>query len=254
MTIAGLFCDSFISTTKLGGGWHRHNEFGILAAMIDSILLSRANVPGFDDEQTMAWLHVQPGIQRIPSAKVAIFQRRNFLAPALCAALVRAIDGRRRPSTISDSDGDATFRTSETCDFGPDDALAHGVDRQIADFLGIDPAYGEPLQGQRYAVGQEFKAHTDYFEPLGIDYEKYCRVAGQRTWTAMIYLNEPGAGGATRFKAVDKIFQPETGKLLLWNNRRPDGTPNPSTIHQGMKVRVGTKYILTKWFREQVWG
>ena len=31
----------------------------------------------------------------------------------------------------------------------------------------------------------------------------------------MIYLNEPEAGGATRFKAIDKIVQPETGKLLL---------------------------------------
>ena len=26
--------------------------------------------------------------------------------------------------------------------------------------------------------------------------------------------------------------------------------PNPATLHQGMKVRCGTKYVLTKWFRE----
>jgi len=31
----------------------------------------------------------------------------------------------------------------------------------------------------------------------------------------------------------------------------PDGTPNPATLHQGMKVRRGTKYVLTKWFRER---
>ena len=42
----------------------------------------------------------------------------------------------------------------------------------------------------------------------------------------MIYLNEPEAGGATRFKAIDKIVQPETGKLLAWDNRRPDGSLN----------------------------
>ncbi|HEX7694798.1 MAG TPA: oxygenase, partial [Sphingomonas sp.] len=34
----------------------------------------------------------------------------------------------------------------------------------------------------------------------------------------------------------------------------PDGSPNPSTIHQGMKVRAGTKYVITKWFRERPWG
>ena len=70
----------------------------------------------------------------------------------------------------------------------------------------------------------------------------------------MVYLNEPGAGGATRFKAVDKTIQPETGKLVAWNNRRGDGSPNPATIHQGMKVREGVKYVITKWYRERAWG
>ena len=66
----------------------------------------------------------------------------------------------------------------------------------------------------------------------------------------MIYLNRPEEGGATRFKAIGKIVQPETGKLLIWNNLLADGTPNEATLHQGMKVRKGTKYILTQWFRE----
>jgi len=120
--------------------------------------------------------------------------------------------------------------------------------------MGIDPAFGEPIQGQRYAVGQEFKQHTDYFEPDGPDYARYCTVSGQRTWTAMIYLNEPAAGGATRFKVIDKIVQPETGKIVAWNNRRADGTPNPATLHAAMKVRSGVKYVITKWFRERQWA
>ena len=66
----------------------------------------------------------------------------------------------------------------------------------------------------------------------------------------MIYLNQPEDGGATRFKTIGKTVQPETGKLLAWNNLLPDGRPNPATLHQGMKVRRGTKYVLTKWFRE----
>jgi len=103
-------------------------------------------------------------------------------------------------------------------------------------------------------VGQEFKSHTDYFEPQGRDFERFCSVAGQRTWTFMIYLNALEAGGATRFKAVDKTFQPEAGKLLCWNNHRPDGTLNPSTLHHGMKVRKGVKYVITKWYRERPWG
>jgi prolyl 4-hydroxylase len=67
----------------------------------------------------------------------------------------------------------------------------------------------------------------------------------------MVYLNEPEDGGATRFKKIGKTIQPETGKLLTWNNLTPDEMPNQATLHQGMKVRRGTKYILTKWFRQR---
>lgn len=195
----------------------------------------------------------QPGVQRVPSTKLTLFVRRGFLDPATSTALCARVDATRRPSTLSDFNGDPTFRTSETGDLDPFDPLVIDLNARIAAFTGLDPAHGEPIQGQRYATGQEFKAHTDYFEPDGIDYQRYCGIAGNRTWTVMIYLNQPEAGGATRFKAIDKIIQPETGKLLAWNNRLPDGRLNPATLHHGMKVRAGTKYVTTKWFRELPW-
>ncbi|MBA2920139.1 oxygenase [Sphingomonas sp. MAH-20] len=196
----------------------------------------------------------QPGIQRVPSPKLTLFVRRGFLDGGECAAIIERIDRNRRPSTLANYNGDAAFRTSETCDLDGDDPVVRALDEKIAAFSRLDLAYGEPMQGQRYEVGQEFKAHTDYFEPQGVDYEKYTSVAGQRTWTVMIYLNDVEAGGATRFKAIDKMVQPEAGKLLAWNNRRPDGSVNPSTIHHAMKVRAGQKYVVTKWFRERPWG
>ncbi len=121
----------------------------------------------------------------------------------------------------------------------------------ITGLLGLPPENGEPIQGQRYSPGQEFKPHTDTFEPGGYDFYVHTARGGQRTWTAMVYLNEPEDGGATRFKAIGKTIQPEVGKLLVWNNLLANGEPNPATIHHGMKVRRGTKYVLTKWFRER---
>src|SRR3546814_8567199 len=134
--------------------------------------------------------------------------------------LVERIDAHRRPSTIADANGDGYFRTSETCDLDASDPFVAGIDAKLAAFVGIDPAHGEPIQGQRYALGQEFKAHTDYFEPGGIDFERFCAVSGNRTWTLMVYLNEPAAGGATRFVKIGKTVQPETGKLLAWKDRK----------------------------------
>ena len=193
-------------------------------------------------------------MQRLPTPKAEIFQCRQFLTPALCNTLIGLIDSNRRPSTIADDNGDQYFRTSETCDLDTDNPHVQELERQLTDLSGLDPSHGEPLQGQRYAVGQEFKAHTDYFTPGGPDYNLHCATSGQRTWTFMIYLNAVEAGGATRFKAVGKTFQPETGKLLCWNNRREDLRENPNTLHHGMKVRKGVKYVITKWYREKPWG
>ena len=195
-----------------------------------------------------------PGIQRLPSPKAQVFQCRDFAPADLRDALIDLIDRDRRPSTIADDNGDRYFRTSETCDLPREEPAVKRLEAMLTELSGIDPAHGEPLQGQRYAVGQEFKAHTDYFTPGGPDWEKYCSVSGQRTWTFMIYLNDVEAGGATRFKVIGKTFQPEAGKLVCWNNRREDGRENPNTLHHGMKVRKGVKYVITKWYREKPWG
>ena len=209
------------------------------------------NAPG---ESSAAKLLATPGVQRSPSDKLELFQCKRFLPPELCAELIELIDLDRRPSTIADPNGDHYFRTSETCDLDAAQPAVQDLEARLFALNGIDPAYGEPVQGQRYETGQEFKAHTDYFEPAGQDFTRYCSVSGQRTWTFMIYLNDVEAGGATRFKVVDKLVRPETGKLLCWNNHRPDGTLNAATLHHGMKVRKGVKYVITKWYRERPWG
>jgi prolyl 4-hydroxylase len=205
-------------------------------------------------ESSAEHLLARNGMQRVPTPKLEMFILRNFLDEAECDALVQRIEAKRRPSTLANFNGDDAFRTSETCDLDYADPVVAALSAKFAEVSGIDPAFGETMQGQRYEVGQEFKAHTDCFEPNSADWDKYCSVAGQRTWTFMIYLNTVPAGGATRFKAIDKMIHPERGKLLAWNNRNADGSVNMASMHHGMKVRKGVKYIITRWYRERPWG
>ena len=126
------------------------------------------------------------GILKVPSPRVEMFILREFLSAEECAGLVARIERDRRPSTIADANGDHYFRTSETCDLPMMEPDVAALDAKLSALSGIEPVFGEPIQGQRYEEGQEFKAHTDYFDPHGADFHRFCSVAGQRTWTFMI--------------------------------------------------------------------
>lgn len=203
------------------------------------------------DEATVRAMRFAGG-HRFLNSHVEMLVAPNFLDSNECEILVRLIDANRRRSEVAD--GVAVSRTSETCIFDAATPIIQLLDLRLSLFLGVAPELGEPIQGQRYGVGQEFKLHHDYFEPHHPEERTHTQRCGQRTWTAMIYLNEPEQGGETFFHYLDHAFKPETGTMLCWNNIGPGGLSNPHTLHAGQPVLEGTKYIVTKWFREKPWA
>ena len=186
-----------------------------------------------------------------PRQPIQLYVRDELLDAETCRRMCQKIDEGSYPSPLYDKEKYEGVRTSYSCNLNAYDELIVDVDRRIADLLGMDKRHGEPLQGQRYQEGQCFREHADFFyidEPYWAEYEPH---GGQRTWTAMIYLNEPEAGGSTRFRLLDFQVEPKLGRILIWNNMALDGSPNPWTLHEGMPVDVGTKYIVTKWYRER---
>ena len=125
------------------------------------------------------------------------------------------------------------------------------INAKICDKIGIHPSYSEQIQAQRYLVGQEFKPHTDYFE--GDDFKNISSNVhqGNRTWTFMVFLNEVEEGGETHMCKIDINFRPKTGQALIWSNLNTDQTGNHNTLHAGKPVVKGSKYIITKWFRQK---
>jgi prolyl 4-hydroxylase len=189
------------------------------------------------------------GLKRFPSERIELYTAEGFLKPEECEELVEIIKDRLRPSTIShDGTADSSFRTSRTCDLVGGEPAVRTLDERICGAMGIDPAMAEPSQGQYYEITQEFKPHTDYFEPYELERHSTPKL-GQRTWTFMIYLNDVEEGGETAFVNVGLSIPPKAGTAVLWNNLRADGTPNYDTMHHGTPVKAGYKAIITKWFR-----
>jgi prolyl 4-hydroxylase len=196
-----------------------------------------------------------PGIRQVPSPEIDMFVLRDFLDAGECQGLCAMIERERKPSRLLTSNNpDAAFRTSETCIFDAADPIVRGVDDRLAAVLGIEPRHGEALQGQHYGVGQEFKPHHDYLRTTEAYWAKQEKIGGQRTWTAMVFLNLPEAGGETYFPRIDLKIPPRAGTLVTWNNLDAGGEPNLRSLHQGMPVLAGAKYIITKWYRERPWG
>ena len=185
----------------------------------------------------------------IENDKIELYAVEHFLTDTECAQITALIRENNRRSTTTE-DGVSEYRTSRTCDLAE---LCHplidDIDRRICQYMGINPGETEQIQGQLYEPGQEFKAHTDYFEKTSDSACAHIGEQGQRSWTFMVYLNTTREGGATEFPNIDLSIKPTAGTALIWNNRLPDGSCNPDTLHCGSPVLAGFKAVLTKWFR-----
>jgi prolyl 4-hydroxylase len=69
-----------------------------------------------------------------------------------------------------------------------------------------------------------------------------------------MYLSEVEQGGATAFPEVGLTVRPKRGSAVLFANLTPDQQVDRRTLHAGLPVLSGCKYIATKWLREQVYG
>ncbi|EZP73517.1 2OG-Fe(II) oxygenase [Sphingomonas paucimobilis] len=205
-------------------------------------------------EAVRARLERNPMVSRIDAPRLEIYGRRDFLSAEECAGLRALIDAGAQPSTLFSGSANADYRTSHSCNLDPWDPLVMSISGRICALTGLPSENGETLQGQRYAVGQEYKPHCDYF-PVTANYWQAMRTTGgQRSWTAMIYLSAVEAGGETHFPHCEFMVPPVEGMILLWNNMKPDGAPNPDSLHAARPVERGEKYVVTKWFREKRWG
>jgi prolyl 4-hydroxylase len=194
-----------------------------------------------------------PRVYKVPVDEAEIWAVGEFFTAEECARLMAIIDAVAQPSRAFDAEYSSGYRTSYSGDVDPNDPFIKKLQRRIDDLLGVDPATGETIQGQRYLPGQQFQAHTDWFPANTPYWEQEKDRGGQRSITAMAFLNPVEEGGTTEFPRLGVSIKPQPGALLIWNNADPEGVPNPWTIHAGRPVIKGAKYIITKWYRARRW-
>ncbi|MEX0341368.1 MAG: prolyl hydroxylase family protein [Erythrobacter sp.] len=205
-------------------------------------------------EAVRARLLANPDIEPRGGGKADLFLLRGFLTARQCRKLTAVIDSRIQPSVLFSDRVAPSGRTSSTHFFRDDMPETRALARKIGAVTGIAPVHAEPLQGQRYREGEEYRHHRDHLRPESAHWHKESRRGGQRSWTAMVYLNAVEAGGETEFPELDLRIAPEPGMLVLWDNMDRKGRPNRATRHAALPVAAGTKYVVTQWYRQGEWS
>ena len=180
----------------------------------------------------------------------------NVLSDEECDALAAFSEQRlARSPVVADGDGShqahahrtsrgAMLQRSET-------GLIARIDAHLAALAGWPVECGEGMQVLRYEAGNEYRAHFDWFDPDLPGPRKHLEHGGQRLGTFVIYLSEVEQGGGTAFPAIGLEVQPKKGGAVFFANIDPHGVPDRQTLHAGMPVIKGVKFVANKWLRER---
>lgn len=141
---------------------------------------------------------------------------------------------------------------SPTCEY----ILEHLI--RIADILCTPETHAEPVNLIHYDQGGYFEQHLDAYSEIHFAMAEYGSSdrltdlisAGNRTWTAMIFLNENFSGGETVFPRLGINLIPREGDLICWKNT-VDSNPILTSLHSGAKVTDGSKFVAVIPFRER---
>jgi len=194
-----------------------------------------------------------PILFSLQAPSIKLFQQ--LLSDAECDALIELSRGRLARSPVVNPDtGDENLidaRTSLGAMFQVGEhPLLERIEARIAAVTGVPADHGEGLQILNYKPGGEYQPHFDYFNPRRPGEARQLKVGGQRTATLVIYLNTPPAGGGTAFPRIGLEVAPVKGNAVYFSYLLPDGTLDDRTLHAGLPVEAGEKWIATKWLRE----
>lgn len=208
----------------------------------------------------LARLGTAPPLPSLAPAKVhcedpyvAVFP--HFLSSDECDWLIARAQPQLRPSQVTDpitgNNISLDYRSSHDMRFWHvfQDLVVHCINLRIAYASGEPLSHQEMLGVLRYLPGEEYKPHGDFLTPDAQGRNPEVERSGQRIKTFLTYLNADYDGGETSFLHLHLAVKGHKGDGLLFRNVTPQGAPDPRTIHAGLPIRKGVKWLSTIWIR-----
>lgn len=178
----------------------------------------------------------------------------NFISDEECRNLINLATPKLDRSTVVDRDNVGKskkdeIRTSSGMFFSKNEnSLISELEERIATFTNWSSERQESFQILNYLPGQEYKAHNDYFDTSTDAGKEIIKRGGQRLGTVILYLNNCPEGGSTLFPESGLEVKPVKGCAVFFGY--PTHDSRSKTLHSGMPVIKGEKWIAVKWLRQ----
>uniref|UniRef100_A0A8R1XP82 procollagen-proline 4-dioxygenase n=1 Tax=Onchocerca volvulus TaxID=6282 RepID=A0A8R1XP82_ONCVO len=126
------------------------------------------------------------------------------------------------------------------------------IDRRLELATNLEIETAENLQIHNYGIGGYFIPHLDC-EWISKGNQHFKKLeTGNRIASVLIYMTEPEIGGRTVFMTNLKISVPcIKNAALFWYNLMRNGEIDVRSRHAACPVLTGSKWIMTKQFRER---
>jgi prolyl 4-hydroxylase len=219
---------------------------------------------GADLWKTLARRIDLKGLLRAPTLravreKPSIALVSGLATPSMGEWLIARSEGRVSRAKIGDySTGEWVedpVRTGEATGFGlaDTDVILALTQKRLELASGLHVHQQEAPQILSYQPGQEYKAHYDFLVPETPNFKLILDTMGQRVATCLTWLNDDYEGGETAFLKVDWKHKGKQGDAMLFLNvRKMDRQPDSTTLHAGLPVTKGRKWLLSQWVRDRV--
>jgi prolyl 4-hydroxylase len=246
-------------------GWDEATAIDALESTLEQYLAARVReqvmpaplpVPGPDLSSAPSALRALDRevqvLMSMTSPRLIVFG--GLLSDDECQQMIElALPKLSRSETVHTPSGGSEVHASRTSDGmffeRGEHALCTRIEQRIATLLNWPIENGEGLQILRYVPGAEYKAHHDYFDPAQPGTPTILQRGGQRVGTLLMYLNTPPRGGGTGFPDVGVEVGAMCGNAVFFSYDRPHVVTR--TLHAGLPVLEGEKWVATKWLRER---
>ncbi|RKL65437.1 2OG-Fe(II) oxygenase [Salipaludibacillus neizhouensis] len=170
----------------------------------------------------------------------------NVLSAEECDELISLSKDRVKRSKIGNSREVEDLRTSSSMFFQENESdLVTKIEKRTSQIMNIPYEHGEGLQILNYKIGQEYKAHYDFFSSA------HKAVRNPRISTLVMYLNDVEEGGETYFPKLNFSVTPKKGMAVYFEYFYDDHALNELTLHGGAPIIAGDKWAATQWMRRQ---